>query len=89
MTSINNFADILIQLSSVNGGDGVTKTLELELQPVSGPGDDHDHDVPGFLKLTEGGSLNLSCEVADMDRKDKEGVTLSWYLPNHFVEKKR
>ena len=84
-------ADIIIQLSSVNGGEGVTKTLELDLQPVSGPGDDHhqDHDVPGFLKLTEGGSLNLSCEVADMDRKDKDGVTLSWYLPNHFVREER
>jgi len=82
---------LFLLLSSVNGGEGVTKTLELDLQPVTGPGDDHhqDHDVPGFLKLTEGGSLNLSCEVADMDRKDKDGVTLSWYLPNHFVREER
>ena len=78
----------LLQLSSVNGGEGVSQTLELDVynQPGPGPGE----EGPGFLKLTEGGSLNLPCEVADVDSRDPEpAVTLSWYLPNHFVERKR
>ena len=78
----------LLQLSSVNGGGGGSQTLELDVynQPGPGPGE----EVPGFLKLTEGGSLNLTCEVADVDSRDPEpAVTLSWYLPNHFVERKR
>ena len=78
----------LLQLSSVNGGEGLSQTLELDVynQPGPGPGE----EVPGFLKLTEGGSLNLTCEVTDVDSRDPEpAVTLSWYLPNHFVERKR
>ena len=68
------------------GTDAFSSENSRSLHPGPGPGE----EVPGFLKLTEGGSLNLTCEVADVDSRDPEpAVTLSWYLPNHFVERKR
>ena len=76
-------------LTALSGGDGTGRGLQLEVRHT--PASPRPPDtVPGFLKLTEGATLNLSCEVAGPDPAEAAEVSLSWYLPNHAaIDKQR
>ena len=76
-------------LTALSGGDGTGRGLQLEVRHT--PASPRPPDtVPGFLKLTEGATLNLSCEVAGPDPAAAAEVSLSWYLPNHAaIDKQR
>ena len=76
-------------LTARTGGDGAGRGLQLEVRHT--PASPRPPDtVPGFLKLTEGATLNLSCEVAGPDPAAAAEVSLSWYLPNHAaIDKQR
>jgi len=74
---------VILLLTSVHGRDDSNKSLKLKIhsKPAGSV-----QDVPGFLKLTEGSTVNLTCEVADWSRDARDEVRLSWYLPNNFVQ---
>jgi len=65
------------------GGDGSKKTIQLEVYNQPSVQD----EVPGFVKLTEGATLNLTCRVNGQESDVKSGdVSLSWYLPNNLPQ---